>query len=397
MAPHEWEWTGPDGRIYQVFDFPFTDTDGSFLILEMGIDITERKQAEKSLKVASLYTRSLIEASLDPLVTISADGKVMDVNEATELVTGVSREHLIGSDFSSYFTDPQKAQKGYKEVFSKGFVRDYPLAIRHTSGRVTEVLYNATVYRDDAGEVQGVFAAARDITERKRAEEALQESENQLRQLSSQLMAAQENERKRVARELHDGLGQILTAIKFRVEGFLQEIGNSRMKMKGKSLEAIIPMVQESVREIRRIQTDLRPSILDDLGILSTITWFCREFQTTYSHIRIEKEIDVQEENVPDSLKMIIYRIMQEALNNISKHSQADLIHLAFRKTTGGLKLSIQDNGRGFNLQEVLSAEGSRQGLGLSSMRERAEHSGGSLSMESAKGKGTLIRVEWPT
>jgi signal transduction histidine kinase len=256
-------------------------------------------------------------------------------------------------------------------------------------------LYNATVYRDDAGEVQGVFAAARDITERKRAEEALQESENQLRQLSSQLMAAQENERKRVARELHDGLGQILTAIKFRVEGFLQEIGNSRMKMKGKSLEAIIPMVQESVREIRRIQTDLRPSILDDLGILSTITWFCREFQTTYSHIRIEKEIDVQEENVPDSLKMIIYRIMQEALNNISKHGRADLVHLAFRKTGGGLELSIQDNGQGFDLAEVLSGEGSRHGLGLSSMRERAEHSGGSLLIETAKGKGTLIRAVW--
>jgi PAS domain S-box-containing protein len=520
MAPHEWEWTGPDGRNYHVFDFPFTDTDGSTLILEMGIDITERKQAEKALKVASLYTRSLIEASLDPLVTISADGKVMDVNEATELVTGVSRENLIRSDFSSYFTDPQKAKEGYEEVFSKGFVRDYslairhtsgsvtdvlynatvykdeageiqgvfaaarditerkraeealkaaslytrslieasldplvtisvdgkvmdvnkatelvtgvsrehligsdfsdyfsepekaregyqqvflkgsvrdyPLAIRHTSGRVTDVLYNATVYRNEAGEIQGVFAAARDITERKRAEQALQESEKQLRYLSSQLMAAQENERRRVARELHDGLGQYLTAIKFRVEGFLQETGKSRIKTKAKSLEAVIPIVQESVREIRRIQTDLRPSILDDLGILSTISWFCREFQTTYSHIRIEKEIDIREEMVPESLKMVIYRIMQEALNNISKHGQADLIRLAFRKTDGGLELSIQDNGQGFSLEEVLSAERAKQGLGLSSMRERAEHSGGSLLIESAKGKGTLIRAVWP-
>jgi len=362
----------------------------------MGIDITERKQAEKALKMASLYNRSLIEAALDPLVTISADGKVMDVNRATELVTGVSRENLIGSDFSNYFTNPPKAKEGYEEVFSKGFVRDYPLAIRHTSGRVTEVLYNATVYRDEAGKVQGVFAVARDITERKRAEEALKESEKQLRYLSSQLMTAQESERRRVARELHDGLGQILTAIKFRVESFLQEISKSRMKIKAKSLEAVIPMVQESVREIRRIQTDLRPSILDDLGILSTISWFCREFQNTYSHIRIEKEIDIREENVPESLKMVIYRIMQEALNNISKHGQADLIHLAFRKSGGGLELSIQDNGQGFDLAEVLSAEGSRQGLGLSSMRERADHSGGSLLIESAKGKGTLIRAVWP-
>jgi len=395
MASHEWEWTGPDGRNYHVFDFPFTDTDGSTFILEMGIDITERKQAEKALKVASLYTRSLIEASLDPLVTISPDGKVMDVNRATELVTGVSRENLIGSDFSSYFTDPQKAKKGYEEVFSKGFVRDYPLSIRHTSGRVTEVLYNATVYKNEAGEVQGVFAVARDITERKRAEEALQESEKQLRHLSSQLIVAQENERKRIARELHDGLGQSLTAIKFRVENFLQEISKSRVKTKAKTLEVVIPMVQESVREIRRIQTDLRPPILDDLGILATISWFCREYQTTYSRIRIEKQIDIQEQEVPESLKMVIYRIMQEALNNISKHSQADLVHLALRKTDGELELSIQDNGRGFDLPEVRSVESPERGLGLSSMRERAEHSGGSLLIESAKGKGTRIQVRW--
>ena len=228
MAPHEWEWTGPDGRNYDVFDFPFTDTDGSTLILEMGIDITERKRAEEALRAASLYTRSLIEASLDPLVTISADGKIMDVNRATELVTGVPRDQLIGSDFSDYFTEPEKAREGYQQVFLEGSVRDYPLAIRHTSGQVTDVLYNATVYRNEAGEVQGVFAAARDITERKRAEEALRESEKRLRYLSSQLLTAQENERKRIARELHDGLGQCLTAIKFKVESILQEMGKGK-------------------------------------------------------------------------------------------------------------------------------------------------------------------------
>ena len=172
-APHHWDWTGPDGRDYDVYDFPFTDTDGSTLILEMGIDVTERKQAEEALKAASVYTRSLIEASLDPLVTISPDGKIMDVNRATELATGVSREDLIGTDFLNYFTDPESARQGYRRVFSEGFVRDYPLAIRHTSGKVAEVLYNATVYKNEKGEVEGVFAAARDITKRKRAEEAL--------------------------------------------------------------------------------------------------------------------------------------------------------------------------------------------------------------------------------
>ncbi len=136
-------------------------------------DVTERKKAEEKLRQASLYARSLLEASLDPLVTISKDGKVLDVNRATELATGVERKKLIGSDFSDYFTDPEIARQGYELVFAEETVRDYPLAIRHTSGRVLEVLYNASVFKNEAGEVEGVFAAARDITERKRAERAL--------------------------------------------------------------------------------------------------------------------------------------------------------------------------------------------------------------------------------
>ena len=120
----------------------------------------------------SSYSRSLIEASLDPLVTISAEGKITDVNRATEDVTGFDRKALIGSDFADYFTEPDKARQGYREVFSQGAVTDYPLAIRHASGQVTDVLYNASVYRNAAGQVIGVFAAARDVTARKKAEEA---------------------------------------------------------------------------------------------------------------------------------------------------------------------------------------------------------------------------------
>jgi PAS domain S-box-containing protein len=120
-------------------------------------DVTERKLAEEKLRAASLYSRGLLEASLDPLVTISAKGKITDVNKATEDVTGFSREQLIGSDFSDYFTEPEEARKGYRQVFKEGFVRDYPLAIRHKSGKITDVLYNATVHRNEKGEIQGVF------------------------------------------------------------------------------------------------------------------------------------------------------------------------------------------------------------------------------------------------
>jgi PAS domain S-box-containing protein len=396
MAPHEWEWKGPDGRNYHVFDLPFIDSDGSTLILEMGIDITERKQAEEALKTAQQYNRSLIEASLDPLVTISPDGKVMDVNEATEIVTGVTRGRLIGSDFSDYFTEPNKAREGYQRVFSKGFVKDYPLAIRHTSGKNTDVLYHATVLRSKAGEVQGVFAAARDVTERKRVEQALRNSEDRLRYLSSQLLTAQENERKRISRELHDSLGQSLSAIKFKVDDITQQMRQSRHQKIAESLETILPIVQASIEECRRIRMDLRPSILDDLGILATLSWFCRNFETTYSHIHIEKRINIREEEVATPLKTVIYRISQEAFHNTAKHSKGDSIVLSLRKMEEKIELMIEDNGIGFDPGEILSLDSSERGLGLNSMRERTELSGGTFVIASTQGKGTRVNASWP-
>ncbi len=143
-------------------------------------DITERKQAEQALRSYSTYTRSLLEASLDPLVTINAEGKITDLNEASVQATGAPREQILGSDFSDYFTEPAKARASYQRVFSEGFVRDYPLALRHISGRVTDVLYNATVYRDAHGHALGVFATARDIT-------TLKAVESEIRQLNAEL------------------------------------------------------------------------------------------------------------------------------------------------------------------------------------------------------------------
>ncbi len=149
---------------------PIYDSHGKLIgVSSIARDVTERKQADESLREASLHARSLIEASLDPLVTISPEGKITDVNEATVSATGVSRDALIGTDFSDYFTEPEKAREGYRQVFSKGLVTDYPLTIRRRDGSVMDVLYNASVYRNTQGEVLGVFAAARDVTAQKKA------------------------------------------------------------------------------------------------------------------------------------------------------------------------------------------------------------------------------------
>ncbi|MCU0530679.1 MAG: PAS domain S-box protein [Syntrophales bacterium] len=174
-------------------------------------DVTERKRGEKELQeakalleqrvrertaellAAAHYARSLLEASLDPLVTINREGRITDVNRATEQVTGVSRDHLIGTDFSDYFTDPDAARHGYRKAFTESQVRDYPLTIRHARGRTTDVMYHASVYRNSAGEILGIFAAARDVTEVRKAEAALREINDSLeRRVSERTEALQQ-------------------------------------------------------------------------------------------------------------------------------------------------------------------------------------------------------------
>jgi signal transduction histidine kinase len=240
-----------------------------------------------------------------------------------------------------------------------------------------------------------IAGIVQDMTKRRQAEEALRESDKELRILSNQLLSTEEKERKRIARELHDGIGQALSAIKFSVENSLRELRNNPGHAELKSLAAVIPLTQKTIEEVRRIVKDLRPAILDDLGILATITWFCREFQKVYVGIKIEREVDIVENDVPSTLKTVIYRILQEALNNIANHSQADLVHLSLKKIQDRVELTVADNGTGFDLAEAISLKPSRRGFGLASMRERAELSGAEFKISSSAGQGTTIQVRW--
>jgi signal transduction histidine kinase len=220
-------------------------------------------------------------------------------------------------------------------------------------------------------------------------EEALKESEKRLRHLSNELITVQENERARISREIHDSLGQTLSAIKFKVEEIIHEVQESKRPKLAKSLETLLPIILESIEECRRIQMDLRPSLLDDLGLLPTLEWFCREFQKIYSGIRVEKEIRIAEKEIPDLMRTILFRITQEAFNNIAKYSKTDVARLCLIKTEDKIELSVEDQGVGFDMANI------KRGLGLASMRERAQLTGGTFFIESTVGKGTLIKASW--
>jgi signal transduction histidine kinase len=207
---------------------------------------------------------------------------------------------------------------------------------------------------------------------------------------------AKEEETKRIARELHHDLAQSLYTIKSDLGKAIQQVKNNQINPGIESVESVILKIQEITGQIQTIGMHLWPPTLDDLGILATISWFCREFERTHSGISVNARIDVQEKDVPDLLKHMIYKILQETLNNIANHSKASLVHLFLSKRNATVELIVQDNGQGYHMERE-SLVGSRLVLSLDSMRERMEMAGGSFAIESVIGKGTKIRVSWPT
>lgn len=352
---------------------------------------------EESIRAQEIY-RSLLNSCADAIVIYDTKGRAKYVSDSFTTMFGWTMEEVEAKQIP-YVPESERevTVTRVEEVLREGIAgSDFETKRLTKDGGILDVSISASRYHDHEGKPAGMLVILRDITERKQAEEALAQSEKQLRLLSAQLLTAQEKERKRVARELHDGIGQSLTAIKFRLENAIKQTSQSIDRVNVESLEAMIPVIQDAIEEVRRISMDLRPSILDDLGILVTITWFCREFQSIYSAIRIEKQISLEENEVPEPLKIVIFRILQEALNNVAKHSEADFVRIFLEKKGESIELSITDNGVGFDRDRVFSAENGGRGFGLASMKERAESFGGTFYIEGGGGGRTVIRASWP-
>ena len=229
----------------------------------------------------------------------------------------------------------------------------------------------------------------------KRTEEVLRESQEELRRLSAQLLTIQECEQQRIAADLHDGIGQSLNLIKISMESVLLLMQQGAHQQAVESLRQMVCSIRGAMAEMRGITMDLRPAMLDDLGILPTLSWFFREFEAVCRDQKVEKDFCIAEREVPVPLKTTIFRIMQEAINNIVKHAGASRIRVSLKKNGGLLQFSIEDNGQGFALDGVPVRHGSSRGLGLLTMRERARSSGGVFEMKSTPGQGTRISVSW--
>jgi len=381
---------------------PVSELDGavSGVVLTL-VNVTERVLAQEKLRRNEELLRTTKDLLPVGLWITDRDGNIIESNPAGHRIWAGAKYVGIEQfgEYKAWWVDSGKRIEPEDWAVARAIRKaeasiDEELEIECFDGTHKIILNSAVPILSDQQEITGVVVVNQDITDRKRKQQLLRESENRLRQLSSQLITVQENERQRISREIHDGIGQSLSAIKFRIESILQQKGKWREKEK--SLEELVPLIRGCIDETRRVQTDLRPSMIDDLGILPTVSWFCREFEKTYTGLHVEKHLSVLEQEVPPLLKIVIFRMLQEAMNNVAKHSKATRVDLYLRKADNSVELVLQDNGAGFNLQKVLSRSGPDRGLGLASMRERAELSGGSFTIDSLEGKGTTISGTWP-
>ena len=397
-------WTGEvkaarrDGTSFPAYltCSPLWRADGSIAgFVYTFIDITDRKSAEAAIRDSEEKYSTVVENSPTGIF-IYRNNCLEFANQRFFQMVGRSQHELVGMDIASIIhpDDWSTVQEMWqKRLAGTSASQDYECRILHSGGDTRWISGRTALIR--YGGAFALLGNIQDITERHKAEIALRESKETLHRLSARLMSAQESERKRVARELHDSIGQSLSAVKFMVERALDEQEESGTAGKqSKTLHAVVLVLQASVEEVRRISMALRPTTLDDLGLIATIAWFVREFQASYPHIGVDRVIEVEEFEVPPELKTNIFRIMQEAMNNAAKHSRASKITVALRQVLGDLQLLVGDNGVGFNPGEV-RPNSTLGGFGLASMRERADLFGGSLIVTSAPGEGTMINARW--
>jgi len=349
-----------------------------------------------TITVSKNYVDKIIASMADMLIVINPEMKIKTVNQATLDVLGFKEEELLGTRMGMVLND-SNSDIGFVEAFiQQQYISNVEKEYIRRDGRIIPVIFSGATMTGSNGEFLGIVCVAQDNTERKRTEAALKKSARDLRILSSKILEAQEDERKKVARELHDGIGQALTGIKFCIENGMRKLKDGKPIFEVQELAKAIPLIRSTVEETRRISMGLRPSTLDDIGISETLFWFCHQFEEIYKTIRIQTLVEVEESRITDSLKTAIFRIVQEALNNIAKHSRADRVLLSLQNESNHMELKIEDNGVGFEVENQIIEENSDRGLGLVSMKERAELSGGVFSIRSDLNKGTTLRTLWP-
>lgn len=351
-----------------------------------------------------LRAEELLQAAYDAMnsapsgwVLSGTDGCIHWANPAFLTMFGYSRlSEVLGMKLAEMFASSRiRKMEDISHAIDQSEEEDAEFTVIDDEGHSFFVRVSESKVRNDQGKIVGWMAFFIDVTQQKRMETELRESHQYLRRLSARLVDAQEAERKRVARELHDSIGAGLSALKFSVEHWFEQ----QAQVAGGACsppDRIVENIQQLIEEVRRISQNLHPSILDDLGLATAVRSFCRQVQQNDADLTIEADVSQELDSISERLQLVVYRVAQECVTNAARHGKAKNIRLRLVHEDEQLVLDIEDDGIGFDT-EASGGQGTEgSGMGLNNIRERTEIFGGRFLLESKPGAGTVVRCRWP-
>lgn len=356
------------------------------------IDITERKHAENELLISNeKFTTAFQVGPAGLTITRISDGKFIDVNDSFLNMFGFNREEVIGhTSLELNMFSSEQRKKLIQAQIETGGVQNYELLFRTKFGKPLNMLFSSKSMVLN-GE-QCLLTTLIDITDRIMAEDKVIKSREELRLLSAHLQNVREDERKNLAREMHDEVGQILTSIKMNLSLMRRQLENNEKKVHAIELEeeiqSMAKMVDHAVVRVRKMITELRPELLDKLGLIPALEWHVDEFEKQ-TKIRSEFKCDFEELPLDHNVELTIFRIIQEALTNVVKHASAKFVSIKVQKMKDHILVEVIDDGKGITEEELKGKES----FGLLGMRERANLVGGKIDISGIVGKGTTVRL----
>jgi two-component system, NarL family, sensor kinase len=336
---------------------------------------------------------AISRASADALVRLDLQGRIHDASHAAAAMLGFEPMALAGQ------TLVDLAAEGWRDAADVasarvryGATEAFELMLRGRSGRLSLIEMVARAEFDPLGKPRAyaLYWVHRGVGRRL----GLEAAETELRRLADALLRSREQERRGVAVRLHDDLAPTLVMVKYVIEDALQRIRDSELADMASPLTVAAARLRDVIADLREISTDLHPRLLDDLGLIPTLEWYCRSFEQAHPTITMVRTLTVSERNVPAELKVDIFRIVQDALGNVARHANATVVRLSLREEDGELRLGIEDNGSGFD--PARPARPGHANVGLASIRKRVDGTGGRMVLETGPQRGTRVAAAWP-
>jgi len=355
-------------------------------------DATERKEKEELLLRSEAKYRALVDISPDVIWTLDSEGRITFMSPAAKRIYGYEPEELLGRHLLD-FVPPELVDAHFRECATvlegEGSTGCEEVFLKR-DGTPVWMSCRAVPLRDDQGNVVGAMGVSTDITGQKAAAEKLRRSRDQLRALAARIQSVREEERKSLARELHDEMGQALTGLKLEFASFLRHPTSGAQERADRAQE-ILRLIDETIQSVGKLAANLRPGMLDDLGLVAAAEWAAREFEAR-TGTKCALELPPRDIAIEPETATALFRILQEALTNIARHAEATEVVVRLAGEAEDVRLEVRDNGKGFDNEQLDSA----RSLGLLGMAERAGLLGGGMSIESSPGKGATVTAWIP-